>query len=113
VRSLTEIRRVLKPGGRAVVDFPNKYCPWFEFLKFLMGGEWHIHDHTYSTGQEKRMMQQARFVNIRTHHIIVFCKGSTGGHTTHHKATDFLFERTPGLNYFAGIIVCKGEKLGA
>jgi ubiquinone/menaquinone biosynthesis C-methylase UbiE len=113
VSSLSEIRRVLKPGGRAVVDFPNKYCPWFEFLKFLMGGERHIHDHTYSTGQVKRMMQQAGFVNIRAKRIIFFSKGMPGSLTPLYKATDFVFERTPGINYFAGIIMCKGEKLGA
>ena len=113
VRSLGEIQRVLKPGGRAVVDFPNKYCPWFELLKFLVGGERHIHDHTYSTGQVKRMMQQAGFGNIQVKHIIFFWKGMPGGLTPVYKATDFVFERMPGLNYFAGIIMCKGEKIGA
>ncbi len=29
------------------------------------------------------------------------------------KAADFVFERMPGLNYFAGIIMCKGQKVGA
>ena len=37
VRSLREIRRVVRPGARVAVDFPNKYCPWFEVLKFLCG----------------------------------------------------------------------------
>ena len=113
VKSLTEIRRVLKPGGRAVVDFQNKYCPWFEFLKFLVGGERHIYDHTYSTGQVKRMMHQAGFVNILVKRIIFFAKSMPGSLTPLYKATDFVFERTPGLNYFAGIIMCKGEKLEA
>ena len=113
LQALSEIRRVLKPAGRAVVDFPNKYCPWFEILKFLVGGERHVHDHTYSPRQVKRMMEQAGFANVEVKLIIFFAKQFPGFLTPLYKAVDAVCERTPGLNYFAGIIMCKGEKAGA
>ena len=113
LKSLSEIRRVLKPTGRAVVDFPNKYCPWFEVLKFLVGGERHVHDHTYSPQQVKRMMEQAGFAHVEVKLIIFFAKQFPGFLTPLYKAVDAVCEHTPGLNYFAGIIMCKGEKAGA
>jgi SAM-dependent methyltransferase len=113
LQAVSEIRRVLKPAGRAVVDFPNKYCPWFEILKFLVGGERHVHDHTYSPRQVKRMMEQAGFANVEVKLIIFFAKQFPGFLTPLYKAVDAVCEHTPGLNYFAGIIMCKGEKAGA
>lgn len=110
VRSLKEIRRVVSPGARVVVDFPNKYCPWFEFLKFLAGGERHIHDHTYSTGQVVKMLKAAGFVNIQARRIIFFAKQFPGGLVSLYKMVDRVAEHTPLLNQFAGIIMCKGEK---
>jgi SAM-dependent methyltransferase len=109
VRSLREIRRVVRPGARVVVDFPNKYCPWFEALKFLVGGERHIHDHTYSTRQVTEMMKAAGFVNIQAKRIIFFAKLFPGQFVSLYKAVDWIAERTPLLNQFAGIIMCKGE----
>jgi hypothetical protein len=110
VRSLREIRRVVRPGARVVVDFPNKYCPWFEVLKFLMGGERHIHDHTYSTRQVKEMMKTSGFVNIHAQRIIFFAKQFPGRLVSLYKLVDLIAEHTPLLNQFAGIIMCKGEK---
>jgi SAM-dependent methyltransferase len=110
VRSLREIRRVVRPGARVVVDFPNKYCPWFEFLKFLAGGERHIHDHTYSTRQVTEMMQAAGFVSIQAQRIIFFAKQFPGRFVRLYKVVDQIAEHTPLLSQFAGIIMCKGEK---
>jgi ubiquinone/menaquinone biosynthesis C-methylase UbiE len=110
VRSLTEIRRVVRPGARVVVDFPNKYCPWFEFLKFLVGDERHIHDHTYSTGQVIQMMRASGFINLRAKRIIFFAKQFPGQLVYLYRLVDNLVERAPLINQFAGIIMCKGEK---
>jgi hypothetical protein len=82
-------------------------------LKFLVGGERHVHDHTYSPRQVKRMMEQAGFANVEVKLIIFFAKQFPGFLTPLYKAVDAVCERTPGLNYFAGIIMCKGEKAGA
>lgn len=110
VRSLREIRRVVRPGGQVVIDFPNKYCPWFELLKFLLGGEWHIHDHTYSTSEVCRMMEQAGFLNIEVRRILFFAKHFPSSLVPLYKTIDFIGERLPGFNQFAAIIMCKGEK---
>jgi len=110
VRSLREIRRVVRPRARVVVDFPNKYSPWFNFLKFLMGGERHIHDHTYSAQQACTMMARAGFINIEARRILFFAKQFPSALLSCYKAMDRIGETTPGLNRLAGIVMCKGEK---
>jgi ubiquinone/menaquinone biosynthesis C-methylase UbiE len=110
VRSLREIRRVVRPGAGVAVDFPNKYCPWFNFLKFLAGGERHIHDHTYSTRQACTMLAQAGFINVEARRILFFAKQFPSVLLSTYKAMDRIGEATPGLNRLAGIVMCKGEK---
>lgn len=109
-KAIREIYRVLRPGSMAVVDFPNKWSPWFTFLKPLLTGQTHIHDHQYTTGQIKKMMQEAGFLGISLCRILYTPKKIPSWALPVMKTIDYVSERTPGFNRFASIIMAGGQK---
>src|SRR5262245_13584552 len=69
-QALGAMRRVLKPRGAAVIDFPNKFCPWFTMLKNHFGVETHIHDHQFATQQIITLMRHSDFEAIVARRIL-------------------------------------------
>jgi len=110
LKAMRAIYRVLRPGGVAVVDFPNKWSPWFTFLKPLVTGETHIHDHQYTTAQVKRMLQDAGFQEISARRILYTHKSMPDWSLPVMKVIDYVGERLPGLNHCASIIMARGRK---
>lgn len=110
VKALKEMYRVVKKDGAVVVDFPNKFCPWFKLLRKRMGFEEHIHDHVYSASQVKKMFNEAGFNNIKATTFLY----------VHKKMPNFLFniarpigmilESVPFIKNTAAIIMCRGIK---
>jgi hypothetical protein len=94
----------------AVVDFPNKWSPWFTLMKPLVTGKTHIHDHQYTTAQIKRMLQTAGFQEVSARRILYTHKSMPDWSLPAMKTIDFIGERTPGLNLFSSIIMAKGRK---
>lgn len=110
-RAIREIYRVVRPSGMAVVDFPNKWSPWFTLLKPLLTGRTHIHDHQYATGQVKEMLEVAGFQDISLRRILYTSKLVPGWLLPMMKVIDYVGERTPGFNQLASIIIARGCKL--
>jgi len=108
--SIRELFRVVRCGAAVVVDFPNSWSPWFTFLKPLLTGETHIHDHRYTTGQVVAMMQAAGFRDVTARRILFTPKTTPGWILPALKAADYIGERTPGLNQLAAIIMVGGRK---
>lgn len=108
-RALLEIHRVLKPGARAVIDFPNRWCPWF-YLKPWLGSEAHPHDHWFGSVTLRRLFAQAGFHEIRIQSLLFTPTVAPARLLPLFRAFDWVGERTPGLQRLAGILMVAAGK---
>src|SRR5690606_15546547 len=60
-KALEAMRGKLKPGGVALVDFPNSHSPWHRFVKRLLGIRVHEHDNLYTPDKARALFQRAGF----------------------------------------------------
>lgn len=110
-KALREIYRVTKKDGIAVLDFPNKYCPWFTLLKNKFGVENHIYDHFYSAKQLASLFKEAGFCNIETRKIMFTHYTFKPEYLVFYKVIDLIGEHTFFIKELAAIILCKGVKV--
>lgn len=67
-KALTEIRRVLRTGGRLVGLVPNRWCPWYSLrLRKVFANDFGAlsRDIEFSPSQIKSMMKKAGFKNVK------------------------------------------------
>jgi ubiquinone/menaquinone biosynthesis C-methylase UbiE len=109
-QAFVAIRRVLKPTGVVVVDFPNRFCPWFRLLKTHFGVERHIHDQHYSTREIVELMREVGLVDVTAKRILFTTYVLPAPLLPLFRAIDWVGERTLGINQTAGIIMVRGRK---
>ena len=109
-QALLAIRRVLKPNRVAVLDFPNRFCPWFRLLKTHFGVERHIHDQHYSTREIMTLMREAGLVDVTARQILFTTYVLPAPLLPLFRVIDWVGERTPGIRLTAGIIMVRGRK---
>jgi ubiquinone/menaquinone biosynthesis C-methylase UbiE len=109
-KALSEINRTVKPGGYIILDFPNKNCPWFKFLKKPLIGKKHIHDNQYSRKELRGLLSGAGFKNIYFKTILFTPKVTPNSVLPIIKACEYIGERIPVIKNTAAIIFCCGEK---
>lgn len=108
--ALNAIHRKLRPGGVAVVDFPNRYSPWHGGIKGLFGIAPHIHDTLYTKAQAVQLFTNAGFRIDGVKQFLFTTKQLPAVLLPLSKAIDFTFERLGPLRHLAGIIMVKGVK---
>lgn len=109
-KALSEAHRVLKKNGVIIIDFPNKYCPWFNILKRIFFIKPHIHDTLYDKKQIREMMEKAGFKNIGFKIFLFSYKELPSVLLPLMKIADFVLERIPLIRNTAAILMVKGEK---
>lgn len=109
-KALAECFRLVKKGGPVVVDFPNKYCPWFSLLKPAVLLKAHIHDHLFTVREVVTMMERAGFRHIEPRVFLFAYKELPDRILPLMKLADIVLERMPIIRNMAGIIMVKGEK---
>lgn len=109
-KALAAVHRVLKPGAAAVIDFPNRWCPWF-YLKPWLGSERHPHDHWFTASTVKNLFLQAGFVEVRIRYLLFTPTVAPDALLGPFQLMDAIGERLPLVRRLAGIIMVAAKKL--
>ena len=107
--ALREARRIVRPGGRVVVDFPNRYCPWFRHLKTLCGVNEHIHDCQFSEREVRSLFEDAGMEVVASRKILFTPTVTPTALLPVMRCVDKVAERIPGVRETAAIIMCSGR----
>ena len=108
--ALKSIHRKLRPGGVAIVDFPNRYSPWHGGIKRLLGIAPHVHDTLYTKTQAVQLFTSAGFKVDGVKQFLFTTKRLPAALLPLSKAADFTLERLGPLRHLAGIVMVKGVK---
>ncbi len=108
--ALDSIHRKLRPGGVAIVDFPNRHSPWHGAIKRLLGIAPHIHDTLYTKAQAVQLFTNAGFRVEDVKQFLFTTKRLPETLLPLFKAVDVTFERLGPLRRLAGIIMVKGVR---
>jgi ubiquinone/menaquinone biosynthesis C-methylase UbiE len=104
------IYKKLKPGGIAVIDFPNRYSPWHLFVKKAAGIEKHIFDNLFSISEAKNLFHKGGFIVSKSKRFLFISKRLPSRFLVFFKFMEIVLERVPFASHFAGIIMIKGTK---
>lgn len=107
-RALRAIRRVLRPGGAAVLDFPNRWCPWFFWVKPVVGIERHPEDRYFTAGELRARLARAGFQDVEVQPLLFTPMGTPTVLLPAFRLADRLGERLPLIRRCAAILMCKG-----
>ena len=100
--------RVVKPGGIAIVDFPNRRSPWHRLIKPAMGIAPHIHDRLFTAEEAETLFREAGFRVDAVRQFLFTSRRLPSILLPLFRVADAVGERIPPLARYAGIIMVKG-----
>jgi SAM-dependent methyltransferase len=109
-KAMAAIHAKLRPGGVAIIDFPNRRSPWHSWLKRMMGIKPHIHDRLYTKREAIDLFEKAGLSVERAVCFLFTSRRLPKFLLPLFIVADFIFERLPYFPEFAGIIMVKGVK---
>ena len=110
VPAARELLRVTKPGGRVVIDFPNRWCPWFRWGKPLAKVECHPEDHLSTVRQVRRVFEAAGCEDIRLRQLLFTPMGAPDWFLPFTFGLEWFGEQVPLIRRAAGIIMGSGRR---
>lgn len=113
-KAVREIYRVTKSGGRIVVDFPNKYSPWFIIFqrfawKYILPQDKECDLH-YTIGESKRFIEKAGFKEIKIRVDFWIARTTSNVLAYPFILLDKVMSSIPLVNKLGGAILIKGVK---
>jgi SAM-dependent methyltransferase len=108
--ALREMHRVLRPGRRAVIDFPNADCPWYGPIKRAAGVETHIDDRLFRVREVRALLSDAGLADVDVRPMLFTSKRVPDALLPVFRILDVIGERTPGLRGYAGILMACGTR---
>jgi SAM-dependent methyltransferase len=108
--ALAAIRSKLRPGGVAILDFPNRLTPWHSLVKPVLGIKPHIHDRLYTVREAEELFIGGGFSVDRVERFLFTSRRLPAPFLPLFRIADTVLERIPPFPAFAGIIMIKGTK---
>lgn len=113
-KATKELYRVAKPGGRVIVDFPNKYSPWFLIFqrfawKYILPQDKECDIH-YTIRESKRFVKDAGFKEIKVKVDFWIARTTSDALAYPFIALDQVMSSLPLVNKLGGAILIKGVK---
>lgn len=114
VKALKELYRVTKKDGSVIVDFPNKYSPWFIIFqrfawKYILPHDKECDVH-YTRKQVIDFMKQAGFKNIEVKTDFWIARTTPNYLAPPFIILDQVMSNTPLIKNLGGAIIVKGVK---
>jgi len=107
--AIKEFSRTTAMRGSVIVDFPNKYSPYFLVLKRLLMVP-HPHDRHFSTIEVMQLFSAARLSQVSCRIVLITPKDAPDFLLPLIRLLERIIEATPFTSRLASIIVCAGRK---
>lgn len=109
--ALKALHKKLKPGGIAIIDFPNRYSPWHIIIKSIFGIAKHVNDNLYTKKQVQKLFIDCGYKIEISKTFLFTTKRLPAFLLPFFKFVDFVLERLPITRNMGAIIMVKAKAI--